>query len=307
MSQTTNEPNNEVTPEKDLDYVPHDPGGNDFSSMEIESEEPVINNEDDDPEQVDPESLIDPEPDPEDVPDTDPEDAMPETLEGAAFVYDDKTFEPVANPNETETEKAQRLQILELQQKLVKQTSAEPAPLKEPDLYDTGIDGDPDKHNEALKAYYKEQGKREAAQEVENQRQDQRRQQEATIYETNVKNYDTRRAAIKATLPDIDQADTVLAESLPEMHQAAIMCAGLENPEMVVYALFKSPELRAKLAAETNPIRLGIMLADISKKSRLAPKGEKPKINQEPRVKGSQGANPKANGLPKEFSSATFE
>ncbi|MDK9585421.1 hypothetical protein [Lelliottia wanjuensis] len=302
--------NTETTTVADPDFVPHDPGGNDFDSMEIESEEGGDDDNSgagDGSTNNDSDSADDSNDDDSDA--GDGANSGEEEKDGI-FIYDDKPFDPENTPTETETEKAQRLQILELQQKLSKQPSAETEPtepLKEPGFYDAGIDGDPDKYAAAMKAYGIEAGKREAAQEAENHKQEQRRQQERAIYETNVQNYDARRAAIKATLPDIDHADVMLAQNLPQMHQAAIMCAGLENPEMVVYALYKSPELREKLTAETNPIRLGMMLADISKKSRLAPKGEKPPVNREPQVRGSQGSNPKGNGLPKEFSSAQFE
>ncbi|HHI2551363.1 TPA: hypothetical protein ACP41M_001079 [Klebsiella aerogenes] len=307
MSQLNNEPTNDTTTTADPEYIPHDPGGNDFSSMEIESEESA--EEHNDP-HTDPEDNDNPDDNNDPDPDDNPDDANKDPEKEGVFVYDDQSFDPESVPAETETEKAQRLQILELQKQLAENKPASnepPTELKEPGYFDPGIDGDPEKYAAAIKAYGIEAGKREAAQEAENQRQEQRRQQEATIYETNVKNYDARCAAVKATLPDIDQADIMLSQSLPQMHQAAIMAASLENPEMVVYSLYKNKELREKLAAETNPIRLGVMLADISKKSRLAPKGEKPKVNKEPQVKGSQGTSPKGNGLAKEFASAKFE
>lgn len=311
MSQPNNEQTNDTTNTPDPDYVPHDPGGDDFSSMEIESESGVDednsggdDNSGSDDDDSDDHSTA------EDDSDADNDDSGDDVDKSGVFVYDDKSFNPETRATETETEKAQRLQILELQQQLAqnKPAGSEPQPeLTEPGFYDAGIDGDPEKYAAAMKAYGIEAGKREAAQLVEQQKQEQRRQQEATIYETNVKNYDARRVAVKATLPDIDEADVMLAQSLPDMHQAAIMAAGLENPEMVVYALYKNKDLREKLSAETNPIRLGVMLADISKKSRLAPEGKKPKINKAPEVKGSQGSNPKGNGLSKEFASAKFE
>lgn len=285
------------------DYIPHnpDPGMDDFSNAVIESSEPAANPDlDNASANLNADNSDDNDDTEGDAQVTDP---------AQVFKFGDTEYSTEAATPETPREKELREQLEALQKQTRTQAPATSEPLPElvkPGMYDEGIGGDPEKYEAAMLEYGKELGKRESQQQQQQQAQEQRRQQDGIIYEQNVKNYDTRRAAVKSTLPDIDLADAMLSQALPQMHQASLMCAGVENPEMVAYALYKDKTLRDKFAQEQNPVRLGMMIADISKKAQLAPKGAKPKVNREPQVNGSQGTT-SGNGLPKEFASAKFE
>jgi hypothetical protein len=289
----------------DPDYVPHEPGMEDFGdlSMEIEEEHgTAVQPEKDNPEN-------DPDPEDPDDPDADGSDTESDASDDSVFMFGDDKIKPDEPTQETEREKALRV---ELEQLRGKQQENQPVPenlpeLKEPDLYDEGIGGDQQKYDAAMREYYKEQGKREALAEREQQEQETRRRAEHARIQENVKIYGQRMAQAKNTLPDIEAADEMLGRELPQLHQTALFSADVENPELVAYALYKNKELREKFKSEQNPFRLGMMIADISKKARLAPKGQPKSLNKEPKPKGSQGAHPNKHGLSGELASAVIE
>lgn len=290
----------------DPDYVPHEPGmeGFDDLSMEVEEErstttEPELKDKSEDG--SDPEEL-------DDMPD-DGSDEEPDAGGDNVFMFGDDEIKPDEPTRETEREKALRV---ELEQLRGKDQGDNPASgglpeLKVPDLYDGGIDGDQQKYEAAMREYYKEQGKREALAEREQQAQEARRKIEHARIQENVKVYGQRLAEAKSTLPDIDVADDMLGRELSQLHQTALFSSGVENPELVAYALYKNKVLRDAFAKEQNPFRLGVMIADISKKARLAPKGPTKPLNKEPKPKGSQGAHPNKHGLTGDLASAVIE
>lgn len=198
-------------------------------------------------------------------------------------------------PAETDAERQQRERAEALEEE-VRQLKEQNAPvnteLKKPELWEPGIDGDQAKYETALETYYEAKaGQAHAVREQERQHKEALAVDER-VFKQNLSTYNQRLTSARVQFPDIERADNALAATLPPQHQAAIIAAGLENPEMVVYALHKRPELREAFAKENNPIRLGVMLAEISKKSRVAPKVKAAQVNQEPQVRGSQGTSP---------------
>ncbi|WP_370610912.1 hypothetical protein [Klebsiella aerogenes] len=309
MTQQTTEQQATGQTTTDPDYIPHDTGMDNFddATMETEQEqstttEPAETSEpDDEQEEVDDNDNTDDQDDEQDETDGGPADA------GNVFMFDDEEVEAGEPVQETAREKALREELEQLRKQQREQAPEEQGELTEPGLYDPGIDGDPQKHEAAMRAFYKEQGKREALAEREQQEQESRRQAEHARIEANVKVYGERLAAAKATLPDIDAADDLLGRELPQLHQTALFSAGVENPELVAYALYKNKALREAFTREQNPFRLGMMIADIGKRAQLAPKGKPKPLNKEPKPKGSLGAHPNRYGLTGDLADAVIE
>lgn len=223
------------------------------------------------------------------------------------FMFGDEEIQPGEAAKETPREKELREEVERLKAQTKQQPTEQPE-LAEPGLYDDGIEGDPEKHQAALAQYYRELGKREAMQERETQEREARRQQDQARFKESVALYGQRMAQVKSTLPDIDQADDFLGRELPQLHQTALFSAGVENPEMVAYALYKNKDLREAFAKEQNPFRLGMMVADISKKARLAPKGQPKQLEKEPQPRGTAtGAHPNKYGLTGDLADAVLE
>lgn len=308
MTQETQQQTTEQQGTTDPDYTPHDPGMDNFDDLTMETEEEQSTT-------TEPRGDSDPEDDPDNPNDTDeedndnepdPEDAGQQD-NASVFMFDDEEVEAGEVYTESAREKALREENEQLRKQQRDQQPEEPGELTEPGLYDPGIDGDTDKHAAAMREFYKEQGKREARAEREQQEQESRRRAEHARFEANVKVYGERLAAAKATLPDIGAADDLLGRELSQLHQTALFSSGVENPELVAYALYKNKALREEFSKEQNPFRLGMMIADIGKRAQLAPKGKPKPLNKEPKPKGSQGAHPNKLGLTGELASATLE
>lgn len=223
------------------------------------------------------------------------------------FMFGDEEIQPGETVKETPREKELREEVERLRKGQQSQQPQQEEELTEPGLYDDGIEGDHEKYQEAMKQYYRDLGKREAQQERETQEREHRRQVDQARFKENVALYGQQIAKVKSTLPDIEQADDFLGRELPQLHQTALFSAGVENPEMVAYALYKNKALREAFTKEQNPFRLGMMVADISKKARLAPKAPAAKLEKAPKPKGSTGAHPNKYGLSGEFASAEIE
>lgn len=267
-------------------------------------------------------STVTAEADPEDPASTQKTDAGTEgdvvvaATEGAEFDFmiggEVIAAEVTVPDQETATERALREKNEQLQHDLeeLKKTAKpeQPKDLVIPDLYAPGIEGDQDKYQAAMSEYYRELGKREAQQEQQQQQEVARHKVEYDKYKANLEVYNQKRKQLREKHPslDVDAADEAMANSLPQAHAAAIIALGLENPEMVVIALHKNAALRAKFIAETNPFRLGKMLADLDNKVRMAPKAAAAPVNAEPEVKGATGAS-KADPFFSEFPGAIIE
>jgi hypothetical protein len=299
-TQTPNEPQTTTEPE----YIPHDPGMENFDDATMESEVEQSTTEPDTTGNNEPEG--DPDNPDNESDNVDPDDNQP-GVKGNVFKFDDQEIEPGEPHVETEREKALREENEQLRKQQQSQHPAELADLKEPELYEPGIDGDPQKYQVAMREYALELGKREAKAEIEQEQQAAQRKVDHDRFNQNVALYGQRIAQVKDTLPDIGQADDMLGRELPQMHQTAIFSAGVDNPEMVAYALYKNKALRDQFTQEQNPFRLGMMVADISKRAQLAPKAPAKPLNKEPKPKGSQGAHPNKYGLTGDLADAVVE
>lgn len=251
----------------------------------------------DNPESAEQQTEAKPKTEPEDNPSEKKEDEPDENA--VVFQYGDDEIEPgepaPTEPAETEAQRQQRerFEALERENRELKEKYApKETELKKPELGDPDIGYDQAKYEAALQQYYEKKAEASLAEKTSQAQREKIIAADNQVYQENLGAYNQRLAAAKTQFPDIDRADSELAALLPEQHAAAIIAAGLENPEMVVYAMHKRPELRDAFMKEQNPIRLGVMLADISKKSRVAPKAKQPPVNKEPEISGSQGANP---------------
>lgn len=214
---------------------------------------------------------------------------------------------------ETPAEKQLREQNEALIKRLAELEAGQPvatttAPLVKPELWDTGIDGDQTKHEEALEQYYEQR----ASQKIQAQQAERvliaARTHDQSVRTAASERMDQQLRAAITTFPDILQADDALGKVFADTpgHAMAFLDADLPNPEMVAYALHKKPELLAAYLKERNPVRLGKMLNDISAKVHLAPKAAAPEVNNAPEVKGSIGQTAD-QAFAKEFPGATFE
>lgn len=91
------------------------------------------------------------------------------------------------------------------------------------------------------------------------------------------KKYDTDKMALK--VPDFDEAEEVVIETLSETQQGAIL-QGSADPALLVYALGKNEEHARKLAKIEDPVKFIFALAKLEaqlkvSKSRSKPKPEK--------------------------------
>ena len=93
---------------------------------------------------------------------------------------------------------------------------------------------------------------------------------------------------------DYDMAEEAVRNSLEEEQQGVILDAA-KAPEKVVYALGKNPELAAKFAKITNPVKLAVAIADFERKLKVEPM-KKPKTKPERRVKGTSSAAQSLSG-----------
>ncbi|HGW6103958.1 TPA: hypothetical protein ACNIQM_002100 [Citrobacter werkmanii] len=231
-------------------------------------------------------------------PDDKPDPTKPASGESVVFQYGDEEIaldQTDPPPAETESERQQRERAEALEKELNELKAQKQPPqteLKEPGFYDAGIDGDPEKFAAAMREYSSAKAEQELEQKAESKRIQDIQAADNQVYQQNLNTYNQRLTSARAQFPDIERADNELARLLTPQHASAIIAAGLENPEMVVYALHKRPELREAFSKENNPIRLGVMLADISKKSRIASKATQQPVNKEPEISGSQGASP---------------
>ena len=189
-------------------------------------------------------------------PDDKPDPTEPAPGESVVFQYGDEeiVLDPTdPPPAETESERQQRERAEALEKELNELKVQKQSPqteLKEPGFYDAGIDGDPEKFAAAMREYSSAKAEQELEQKAESKRIQDIQAADNQVYQQNLNTYNQRLTSARAQFPDIERADNELARLLTPHHASAIIAAGLENPEMVVYALHKRPELREAFAKE---------------------------------------------------------
>lgn len=120
---------------------------------------------------------------------------------------------------------------------------------------------------------------------AEQQKQQQERQQQENIQKFQQRLQKHQERATKLPVKDYRETEEIVRRELPVIQQEILIHAADEGSELIAYALGKNPQLRQRVAAETDPIRAAFLLGQISKQVSLAPKPKKT-IKPEPEVRG---------------------
>lgn len=140
---------------------------------------------------------------------------------------------------------------------------------------------------------------------VEQTKQEQQRQQQESIQKFQKRLEQHNERATKLPVKDYRETEEVVRRELPVIQQEILIHAADEGSELIAYALGKNPQLRQRVAAETDPIRAAFLLGQISKQVSLAPKPKKA-IKPEPEVRGG-GADAKQDDFNKKCPGAIIE
>lgn len=140
---------------------------------------------------------------------------------------------------------------------------------------------------------------------AEQQKQQQQRQQQEYQQRLQQRVEAHKQRAAKLPVKDYQEMESIVINELKPIQQEIIIHAADEGSELIAYALGKNPQLRQRVAAETDPIRAAFLLGQISKQVSLAPKPKKA-IKPEPEVRGG-GADAKQDDFNKLCPGATIE
>lgn len=140
---------------------------------------------------------------------------------------------------------------------------------------------------------------------AEQQKQQQERQQQENIQKFKQRLQKHQERATKLPVKDYRETEEIVRRELPVIQQEILIHAADEGSELIAYALGKNPQLRQRVAAETDPIRAAFLLGQISKQVSLAPKPKKA-IKPEPEVRGG-GADAKQDDFNKLCPGAKIE
>ncbi|MCK6810608.1 phage capsid protein [Enterobacter bugandensis] len=140
---------------------------------------------------------------------------------------------------------------------------------------------------------------------AEQQKQQKERQQQENIQKFQQRLQKHQERATKLPVKDYRETEEIVRRELPVIQQEILIHAADEGSELIAYALGKNPQLRQRVAAETDPIRAAFLLGQISKQVSLAPKARKA-IKPEPEVRGG-GADAKQDDFNKKCPGAIIE
>ncbi|WP_371357039.1 phage capsid protein [Salmonella enterica] len=140
---------------------------------------------------------------------------------------------------------------------------------------------------------------------AEQQKQQQERQQQEYQQRFQQRVEAHKQRAAKLPVKDYQEMESIVLSELKPIQQEIIIHAADEGSELIAYALGKNPQLRQRVAAETDPIRAAFLLGQISKQVSLAPKPKKA-IKPEPEVRGG-GADAKQDDFNKKCPGAIIE
>ncbi len=132
---------------------------------------------------------------------------------------------------------------------------------KKPSLSDDGIDFDEDKFEAALTAWHDK--KREF--EAEEAKKQQEAQKAEQTWNERVTAFNEQREAVKAKLPDYEDAEQDAMSKLSQIQQGIIV-ANYDNPSHVFYALGKNEAKLAELSSIADPIKYTIALTNMVNK-----------------------------------------
>lgn len=140
---------------------------------------------------------------------------------------------------------------------------------------------------------------------AEQQKQQQQRQQQEYQQRFQQRVEAHKQRAAKLPVKDYQEMESIVLSELKPIQQEIIIHAADEGSELIAYALGKNPQLRQRVAAETDPLRAAFLLGQISKQVSLAPKAKKA-IKPEPEVRGG-GADAKQDDFNKKCPGAIIE
>lgn len=140
---------------------------------------------------------------------------------------------------------------------------------------------------------------------AEQQKQQQERQQQEYQQRFQQRVEAHKQRAANLPVKDYQEMESIVRSELKPIQQEIIIHAADEGSELIAYALGKNPQLRQRVAAETDPIRAAFLLGQISKQVSLAPKPKKA-IKPEPEVRGG-GADAKQDDFNKLCPGAKIE
>lgn len=197
-------------------------------------------------------------------------------------------------------------EVRELRRQL-EQIQSKPAEQQQPQQLDVvppkptleSCDYDEQAFDTALTDWHEKKGRAEQSQQQQ-QRQQQEHQQR---YNERIAKHNER--AAKLPVKDYAETEAIVRSELPSLQQSVLIHAADEGSELIAYALGKNPQLRQRVAAETDPIRAAFLLGQISKQVSLAPKVKKA-IKPEPEVRGG-GADAKQDDFNKSCPGAIIE
>lgn len=192
-----------------------------------------------------------------------------------------------------------RRQLEQIQSKPAEQQQPQQSDVVPPKPTLESCDYDEQAFDAALTDWHEKKGRAEQSQQQQ-QRQQQEHQQR---YNDRIAKHNER--AAKLPVKDYAETEAIVRSELPSLQQSVLIHAADEGSELIAYALGKNPQLRQRVAAETDPIRAAFLLGQISKQVSLAPKPKK-SIKPEPEVRGG-GADAKQDDFQKYCPGAIIE
>ncbi|EKK5183046.1 phage capsid protein [Cronobacter sakazakii] len=194
-----------------------------------------------------------------------------------------------------------RRQLEEIQAKPAEQAQATQDVIQErPKLEDFYQYEDCEERFEQAMADWHE--KKSRAQQV---KQQQIRQQQEAMQRFQQRVEAHKQRAAKLPVKDYQEMEEIVRTEVPDLQKEVLIHAADEGSELIAYALGKNPQLRQRVAAETDPIRAAFLLGQISQQVKLAPK-PKATPKPEPEVRGG-GANAKNDEFTKLCPGARIE
>lgn len=192
-----------------------------------------------------------------------------------------------------------RRQLEQIQSKPAEQQQPQQSDVVPPKPTLESCDYDEQAFDAALTDWHEKKGRAEQSQQQQ-QRQQQEHQQR---YNERIAKHNER--AAKLPVKDYAETEAIVRSELPSLQQSVLIHAADEGSELIAYALGKNPQLRQRVAAETDPIRAAFLLGQISKQVSLAPKVKKA-TKPEPEVRGG-GADAKQDDFNKSCPGAIIE
>ncbi|MFO6491088.1 phage capsid protein [Hafnia alvei] len=192
-----------------------------------------------------------------------------------------------------------RRQLEQIQSKPAEQQQPQQSDVVPPKPTLESCDYDEQAFDAALTDWHEKKGR------AEQSKQQQQRQQQENIQRFNQRLQQHNERATKLPVKDYRETEEIVRRELPPIQQEILIHAADEGSELIAYALGKNPQLRQRVAAETDPIRAAFLLGQISKQVSLAPKAKKA-TKPEPEVRGG-GADAKQDDFNKLCPGAIIE